>query len=234
MHPRRVDWIHAGILAALAGGFVLLAWILTGLSLAVFFSGLLAATLLIPSALPRPLGVHLLCAAAIVDAVGLVWLFSLIQPEITFRIWLKGYLLLLVWGTMLLAMSRLIRAVPFFGTSAIAVTIALGLLWLGSPVWLSEALVRHPGWITPLVHTHPLLALNGQLVELGFWTHRPLAYRVMSLGQDVPYSLPSSVWPAVGAYAVITLGTVLMTMGLGLSRRLFSGTARPAPPAAGR
>jgi hypothetical protein len=233
VHPRRHDWIHIGIPAVLAGGFVILTWLLTGLSLAVFFSGILAATLLIPSVSQRPLGAHLLCAAGILDAVGIIWLASLVQPEITFWTWLNCYLLLIAWGMMLLALSRLFRAIPLFSASAIVWTIGLGLLWLSSPVWLSDVLVQHPRWITPLVHTHPLLSLNGQLIELGFWTHRPLAYQVLSLGQDVPYTLPPRVWPAIVGYASITLGLGLATQGLNRYAAARE-TARLAVPAADR
>ena len=54
-----------------------------------------------------------------------------------------------------------------------------------------------------VVAIHPLFAINGVLVNLGAWSHLPIAYRELTtLGQDVPYTLPASVWPMVLVHAL--------------------------------
>ena len=88
---------------------------------------------------------------------------------------------------------------------------AAALLWLGWPLWLESA--------PPLlVCCHPLLAMDGVLAPvLGVWTEQPVAYRIMSLGQDVPYTLPSAIWPVVISHA--GSGVVAFTLGRLLVRR---------------
>jgi len=53
-----------------------------------------------------------------------------------------------------------------------------------------------------LLPFNPLAAVGGVLIDLGDWTHMPIAYtHLVNLGQDVPYDPPASAWPAIIAHA---------------------------------
>ena len=90
--------------------------------------------------------------------------------------------------------------------------------WLTWPIWMA------PHWtnpavarlLDPLVAVHPLLAINGAGLDLGPWSHAPIAYRyLLNLGQDVPYAMPSSAWPAVAVHAL----TAAVLLGIARARR---------------
>jgi hypothetical protein len=95
------------------------------------------------------------------------------------------------------------RIAPTFA-SAIATILALA--WLTWPVWLSPRLTGPSAATTVkyLTWMHPLFAVNGVLTNLGAWSHLPIAYRYLTtLGQDVPYALPTSIWPAALVHLVL-------------------------------
>jgi hypothetical protein len=93
-------------------------------------------------------------------------------------------------------------------SSAIA-TIAV-LAWLSFPIWLSGAL---PGsQLKASVLLQPLFAINGVLPQLGIWTEQQVAYGLTNVGQDVPYQLPASPWPAITFQLALS---VLMFLGGG-------------------
>lgn len=138
---------------------------------------------------------RLLAAASVIDGVGVVWLIAMFRSDVTFAQWLAAYVLLAACVTgvagVAAALSRFLMRKLF----AAAVTVTLSLAWLTWPVWLSAwveraAVADGMRWLIPL---HPLLAINGLLAHLGVWGEWPLMYRLTSLGQDVPYELPSSV-----------------------------------------
>jgi len=82
-------------------------------------------------------------------------------------------------------------------TTGYATTVILGLLWLTAPIWLPGQLMAN------LARFHPLLAINGATLASGIWTERPLMYQWTALGQDVPYSLPTTVIWCVGAHLIV-------------------------------
>ena len=61
-------------------------------------------------------------------------------------------------------------------------------------------------WLAP---AHPLLAMNRILLDLGIWTQQPWMYRHTTLGQDVAYALPGTIWPCVLLHAVMALGLLV-------------------------
>ena len=95
----------------------------------------------------------------------------------------------------------------FSGDLVAAVISIAACTWLSWPLWLTAA-------PAVLIRCHPLLAVNGVLADrLGLWTEQPVAYRIMSLGQDVPYTLPPTVWPAAiahGGMGVLAWGASLL------------------------
>ena len=85
--------------------------------------------------------------------------------------------------------------------AASAITVTLSLIWLTAPVWLASNL--SDTGVSHLVAIHPLFAINGVLSNLGTWSHFPIAYRELTtLGQDIPYSLPTMIWPCMLAHLI--------------------------------
>jgi hypothetical protein len=106
-------------------------------------------------------------------------------------------------------------------TAAFLVTI-VALLWLTWPVWLSHALTQSR--VNLLTPAHPLLAINGVLHHLGSWDRATLAYqRLTILNQDIPYTLPRSIFPTV------TLHTLIAAVCFGLSVLQFPRSRGSAP-----
>ncbi len=133
----------------------------------------------------------LVVLAAVTAGLGVPWLIchhsGLTATVETLKcLWVVLAVLTTQVGTVRLA--RQCRITP---TVAAGISVVVGVLWLTWPLWLTTA--------PPLVvKLHPLLAINGLLAaDLGIWTECPAAYRVMTLGQDVPYSLPPSPYPCV-------------------------------------
>jgi hypothetical protein len=206
-------------------------YIAAGLGLGLYLGGIaLGMVLASPLVLAHRQRIEQLIAiASVVDGVGVVWLVAMFRSDVTFAQWLAAYVLLaacvLAAMGVAIALERLIGAV-----SASAVTITATLAWLAWPIWLSAwidapAVVRVIDWLVPI---HPLLAMNGLFQNLGIWGEWPIMYQLTSLGQDVPYSFPSSV--AFGAAFHFLLGGALI---LAVARR----DDRPAvdePDRAGR
>jgi hypothetical protein len=181
---------------------------LCGASLQLFLVGFFFAALIVPPLVltQSALKYRLLIAACVVDGIGVIWLSSIASPQITFIQWLRCYVVLICYATTLAGVAMLLVRVRIAPIFASAVTTILALIWLTWPVWLSPHLtgsnanttVKYLTWI------HPLFAINGVLANLGTWSHLPIAYRYLTtLGQDIPYTLPTSVWPAALLHVVV-------------------------------
>ena len=186
-------------------------YVAAGPTLGLYFGGLaLAITLTPPFAVMHRAPIErVLAVASLIDGVGVVWLIAMFRSDVTFGQWLAAYVLLaactIAAAGLTVALARAIGALFASGLTTVIV-----LAWLTWPVWLSAwieqpGVVRMIGWLVPL---HPLLALNGLLVNLGVWGESPLMYQLTSLGQDVPYSLPNSI--AMCAAAHLLLGGALL------------------------
>jgi hypothetical protein len=53
-----------------------------------------------------------------------------------------------------------------------------------------------------LINIHPVFAINSA-TALSIWTEMPIAYTVMNLNQDVPYTLPSTPVAAILVHGAI-------------------------------
>lgn len=108
-----------------------------------------------------------------------------------------------VWGV-----SRVLRWMGIGAVPAIGVVTVLGFGWLTGVIWLVPLLGgRGVGLLSEL---HPLLVMNSQLTPLGIWLEHPVIYRLTTLGQDVPYALPGSCWPAVVLHGGVGVIGVLL------------------------
>ena len=200
------------LLAALTTAF---AYAATGPTTGFFFAGVVIATLLIP---PLVLAEttrlrQLLCAAGIIDGVGIVWLFSVPSPAITLWDWVRCYALLISYSLALSGAAALLSRLRLRTPLASAVVTLLALSWLAWPVWLSPWIAGHERIVGALVVPHPLLALDGVFRSLGpAWSERYFMYNFLSvLNQDVAYELPRSVMPAVLLHGTIGAIALLLT-----------------------
>ena len=138
---------------------------------------------------------QLIAAASLVDGVAVVWLVAMFRSEVTFAQWLSAYVLLAACTIAVTGLAGMLVRLIGRHEIAAACVVLLAMCWLTWPIWLS-AWIDHPAVvraINGLVAVHPLLAINGLLVHLGVWGEWPMMYKLTSLGQDVPYSLPASV-----------------------------------------
>lgn len=173
-------------------GQALLRWWL-GLDLHTFFAGVLLVTLLIPplGAITRDELDRLLLAISVTIGLALAWLLPPMRIAVSASMELHSAIIVLAWVVALVGLtsglSALLR-VPVLGS---ATTTLLGLAWLTAPIWLGTHAAA-------IVGVHPLFTLNTVLIDLGFWTEQPMEYRYLfALGQDVPYVLPTTIWPCV-------------------------------------
>ena len=214
-------------LAVAAPPFLLLAlltagcYVAAGSSLGLYLGGLAMAMALTPPlvvAHRAPIE-RVLAVGSLIDGVAVVWLVAIFRSNVTFGQWLAAYVL--VAGCTVGAAGLTLALSRWIGDLfASALSIVIVLAWLTWPIWLSAwvdrvAVVRV---VHALVPVHPLLAMNGLLVDLGVWGEGPLMYQLTSLGQDVPYSLPSSIAMCAGAH--LLLGGALL---------LLSAAGKPRP-----
>jgi hypothetical protein len=116
------------------------------------------------------------------------------------------------------AASALARVMPAAAGSAAVIVIALA--WLFWPIWLAHNLGPAAERISnALVATHPLLTMNERLLDWGVWTERPMTYRLTALGQDLPYSPPSTPWACIGLNVLIATPMLAIDLAGALSSR---------------
>jgi hypothetical protein len=184
----------------------------SGVNLGMLFGAIALAAILIPpmSLVRAKLGHALLICAMVCDGLAIPWLIALWNAPVTLIQLLLCYVLMIGWCAALfgltLAMARFFRD----EITSSAIVVVLAMLWLSSLIWL-PASTGAP--VDGLLAVHPLFALNGLLKELGIWTQQPIAYKYLfTLGQDVPYVLPATVWPCVALHSLIGM------VGIGIGR----------------
>ena len=184
-------------IAAIATCFVLLA---AGNLLGLYFGGTVTAILILPPLVARhddPFEAFI-AAGSVIDGVGVVWLIAALLSPTTLAQWLAAYLVLAACGLGVFALGMLIRCATR-STASAAITVVVALSWLTVPIWLAPAVAARLSVI------HPLMALNRVFIEQGVWTQQRLMYQLSTLGQDVPYSLPSSIFPCVFAHGLMAV-----------------------------
>lgn len=182
---------------AITAAVAALCCVASGASLGLYFGSIAMTALLVPPIASSKSSI--VETVSIIDGVGIVWFVAVLTSSATFGQWLACYLILIAFVFAMFALSRAIVA-P-------AVTM-LALAWLSWPVWMSVWVTgRIASWLTP---AHPLLAINRVMPDLGVWTQERLMYQFTSLGQDVPYALPGSIWPCVLLHLAIGLIPLLL------------------------
>jgi hypothetical protein len=178
--------------------------------------GLLLGSVILAAIITPPLStISVWSFAAIALGAALVWLINPVG-------WFACAVVLLAFLAAEAGVTRALMRVHLHPIAASAIVTTISLLWLTWPVWASPWLPGHSvRWI---VTFHPLMAINTAARDLGIWTEQRVAYRLTNLGQDVPYQLPSSVWPCVA------LHTILAACSLPLAASRTSGRGTSAPP----
>jgi hypothetical protein len=201
---------------AMSVACAIISYLAAGATLGLLIGSITFATLLAPPLAVSCFAPRTLLAIAITVGNVLVWIvvfpFADLIPCAT---------VLFVFTLATLAL----RSAP------IAIIVAFA--WLSLPFWMRDA---HT--LAMLAPFHPIVAMNGACKSLGIWTQQPILYRLTTLGQDVPYELPSSIWRCVIAHGVIGLLLLLTLIGRnrttgrdGRADRQTTPTPPPAPPA---
>ena len=211
------------VIAAAATG---LCYAAAGETLGFYLGPVMAVTLILPVMVAGHARLHeaLIITGTMIDTIGIAWLIAVAGPNLTFFQWLSCYVILAAYCFALMALAR---------STAAWIATLLGIAWLTWPVWTSPFLdITLARWLTP---AHPMLAINHVVLNHGAWLEQPLMYRYATLGQDVPYLLPQSVWPCVIVHALI--GLLLLGPGwwpgrgrLRMQEAAAASTADPAPP----
>ena len=229
MQSRRVISITA-VPFVIALTTAVIGWLVLGSTLGLFFWGIAASAILVPvlGSLQESIVDALVRGGAIVDGIGLIWLLTIFVSPITFGQWLAAYLVLAAFSIAVLSIARLaarIRIPP-------GVTTILAIAWLTWPIWLTNHL--NATLVRILVPAHPLFVLNRVFIDQGIWTQQRLMYELTTLGQDVPYSLPTSILACLFAHVIIGLALLPLAQGKAASPPSVTSSApstHPSPAA---
>src|SRR5439155_18913499 len=127
--------------------------------------------------------------------------------RITVLQWLLCDIVLIAFASAVAGQAVAMVKVTRHLLAASAITVILNFAWLSWPIWLAPHLsgARQTMLVSWLVWLHPIFAINGALSDLGTWTHQPIMYHLTNLGQDIPYTLPASVWPCAMAHGLLAI-----------------------------
>jgi hypothetical protein len=197
------------ILAVLPAAIaVALLWLAAHDSLGLWLGGMMVAAMLVPHlSIVRRAGrtdQPTLSALVVAITLALGWLIATLISEITWKQWLACSALLVVFCLSLAGFVRLFTLMRLPDLLAAGATLLMAAAWLGAPIWLSPVMNDTIAGI--LSRCHPILAINGQVSELGIWLQMPIAYRHTTLGQDWPYALPPTIWASLLAHGVLAAG----------------------------
>lgn len=206
--PSSSRWLILLPFALAASLFLLCRILTTGLPL--YFSTFAILILILPPSTLAQSTLYrkALCAGGLVDILALLLLPSLISSQITLTQWLLFYLLLTTFAASLFGSVLLLDALHLPPPLNSALTVLFFLAWLTWPLWTSSFLTSPAiaDWIIP---PHPLFAANSLLhPPFGIWTEQPFAYRLTTLNQDLPYSLPQTLLPALSTHTLFAALTL--------------------------
>lgn len=209
-----------------------------GASLGLFICGLVLVTIIVPivSMAEQSILNRLVATAFVVFAISIVWLFGIMHNETWVKEWLGSMFVLDAYAIALVGLVSGLRAVRCSSVVSAALSVIVGLFWLTWPIWLSRTWNGEesaPG-VERLVLLHPGMAINGQVIKLGAWSEQSVAYHLTDLSQNVPYSLPSSIWPCVLLHAILGIALLLLAfwvVGRGVAVNTCPSIVQTAPSA---
>lgn len=205
---------------SLAGAIA--SYVAAGATLGLFIGSVAFAALIAP---PLTLAVSRGSERAIVAiacAVGCVPVWLVYFPVVDSS---RCGVILVAFALALIAVTCAFRSLRVPASIAPAITTIVALAWLSFPIWFRAD--RAPS----LVAYHPIFAMNGVMKTLGIWTQQPVLYRLTTLGQDVPYELPTSIWACVVAHGIIAM---LLLIPARAGDEPSDRQTKPTPPPAPR
>jgi hypothetical protein len=143
------------------------------------------------------MGLYIQAAVVLPVIGGWIWATFVGAWPIVALGWLVA-LLIAFCAAVFFATSALSRLLPRGAAGGVVSAVALA--WLAWPIW--TAAWMNDVWAQRLISIHPLFAANA-VTHLNPWPQQVLMYRMTRLGQDVPYALPSTAWPALFICALI-------------------------------
>ena len=198
---------------------------------------LLLASTLLPAAL---VAFSMIAQSAVAESFCAVIAFSIALPPLlaaqqgpamrTLVAALATTLTALLMLAMPVSLSQWIDVVAITGSVAmlLAGTVAfvpsslitlMMLLWLSWPIWLSGRLSGHERLVNLLTAAHPLLAINGILLDQAIWIERPLMYGWTGLNQDVPVTIPTTPAWCVLLHAGVGMMLLMISVARTLRER---------------
>ena len=111
-----------------------------------------------------------------------------------------------LWGG-----ASVLRALRVPLEVAIVAMIVQAIAFTTWPLWAARFLLAYDlqRVVDLAVRFGPLFAINRAIDPTDAFTHRPVAYRWMNLGQDVPYALPATIWPCVLLHGSIGVAGII-------------------------
>lgn len=205
---------------AYAGGGIpllvsgVLAWLChraAGPTLGVFLGGLAVVPLIGPPlVLASATGVRRIWAlAGMMIGVGAVWWWTGRKAELTFVEWLACVTVAWSYAAAVAGIASAMERLRVNDLIASAIGVVLGCAWLTWPIWMAPWLSGERGEriVSALVAANPVFAIDGAL-RRPFptpWAQHRYAYQWTNIGDDIRYSVPTSIWPTVGLHAAIAL-----------------------------
>jgi hypothetical protein len=184
---------------SISAAATLVCLITAGPSLDLFLGTLLLCAILAPS-LGR--------ISPIVAGCSLVWLWAVITGPVSITTWIGCTLVLASFTTAIVCARNLLIQRQIHPIAASAIVTFTSLAWLTWPIWFNGS---------GPVAIHPAFAINAACKNLGIWTEQRIAYRLITLGQDTSYRLPTSILPAF--YFHIALAGIFIALNPGYSPR---------------
>lgn len=149
-------------------------------------------------------GVVMLLPMAMPARAGVDWksYLSATAPVVLITILAAGFRPAAVVASVALSLIGMLALLVRIGIPcafAIGLLLVQSVLFLAWPVWTAHLLLKFDSQrlVDLLVNVGPVFAINASIDPTDAITHRPLAYRLMNLGQDLPYTMPRSVWRCV-------------------------------------
>jgi hypothetical protein len=227
----RVAAIAAGAFVASAAASVLTRAV-AGPTLGVFVAGGVLCAAALPGLVlvARTRFQRFLLCSAVVDGFAVVWLALWLRGEFTLVQALLAYVVHATFGLAVAGLAVLAKKALRVDALASAAVTLLAFAWLSWPIWLAPALRSEWGadvvaWLTPI---YPPLVFQSVAPQLGDFTHGPLSYALMNLGQDVPYALPTSVWWCAAVHVIFAAALGIKPSTKGTKQHERGGTTGDA------
>ncbi len=179
----------------------------TGATLGLFIGGLVLASIIAPSltsCFEKDVD-RLRSLLVIVAGIASSWLLACISTLSASSL-IAAAFILLTYSFALIGLSGALSRLVGDRVIASASITLLSLASMAFPFWCSATSFSSDA-IQRMIAINPVFQIDGQSPQLDVWTQRPVLYSITSLGQDVPYALPKSIWMETGGWMIVGIVT---------------------------